>query len=165
MEQSEKVKIKKLEEELKEVKDSNRSAWETYGSELACGEMIENERKIEREIEKLKNKLEPSETYKKLLKTSKKHKYELVFNCGPTVALLLPGIEDDGEDYYWRMFDLQQGYYFSSCVGRIDYMKGKIDDDAYNFLFNIFRMNYKRMLNSNDRLSSEIKKEIEQILN
>ena len=159
-----KEQIKKLEKKLKEVEKFNKSAWDTYVSESACGEMHQEERKLERQITKLQNKLEPTETYKRLVKTSKEHKHELIFNCGPTVALLLPGIEDDGEDYYWRVFDLDHGFYFSSCVGRIDYIKGKIDDDVYKFLFNIFRMNYKRILDRNDKVSSKIKKEIEQIL-
>lgn len=158
------AEIKKLEKKIEEIKRSNKSAWETYGNELAYGDMIQEERKLEREITKLQNKLEPSETYKRLVQISKEHQHELVFNCGPTVVLLLPGIEDDGEDYYWRMFELGRGYYESSCVGRIDYIKGKIDDEAYNFLFNIFRMNYKITIEHNDNISYKIKKEIEQIL-
>lgn len=156
--------IKKLEKKLKEIKRFNKSSLETHDSELDCGEILQEERKLEIKIIKLQNKLEPTEAYKLLVKTSIEHKYELIFNCGPTVALLLPGIEYDGEDYYWRVFDLECGFYFSSCVGRIDYIKGKIDDGAYKFLFNIFRMNYKRILNRNNKVSSKIKKEIEQIL-
>ena len=160
-----KEKIKKLEKELEKVEASNTSAWDTYGSELACGEMIGKERKIQNEISILKNRLEPSDTYKQLLKKSKEHQGELVFNCGPTVVLLLPGIEDGGEDYYWRMFELDRGYYCSSCVGRIDAIKGKIDDEAYNFLFNIFKMNYKRTIERIDEnISDEVVKEIKQIL-
>ena len=47
-------KIKKLEKELEELKASNRSMWDTYGSELCAGAMINEEEKLEREIEKLK---------------------------------------------------------------------------------------------------------------
>lgn len=139
------AEIKKLEEKLKKVKASNNAVWEAHGSEFVCGCMIEEEKKIQREINILKNKLAPNEVYNELLATSFEHRNELVFNCGPQVALLLEGIVDDGEDYYWRMFDLNRGYYLSSCVCRIDYIKGKIDDEVYNFLFNIFKLNYKRV--------------------
>jgi len=109
--------------------------------------------------------LQLNDVYNQLVEKTEKHKYELIFNCGPNIALLLPGIEYDGEDYYWRLFDLDTGYYLSSCVGRIDYMKGKIDEDTYNFLFNIFKINYKRVLNRmNKNLPNEIVKEIEEIL-
>jgi len=48
-------KINELISELKREKASNRSAWDTYGSELCAGEMINNERAIEDEIESLRN--------------------------------------------------------------------------------------------------------------
>ena len=47
-------KLEKLEKELKELKKSNRSLWATYGSELCAGDMIAQEEKLEKEIEKLK---------------------------------------------------------------------------------------------------------------
>jgi len=145
-----KEKIKKLEEKLKKVENSNQVVWEAYGSELACGGMIEEERKIAREINILKNKLAPNEVYNELLARTFEHRNELVFNCGPELVILLEGIEDDGEDYYWRMFSLQRGYHLSSCVGRIDPIKGKVDDEVYNFLFGIFKLNYKRVLTMQD---------------
>lgn len=49
-------KIKKLEKELKEIKESNRSMWDSYGSELCAGAMINEEEKLEKEIERLKAK-------------------------------------------------------------------------------------------------------------
>jgi len=50
---SKQLEIEKLEKELKKLKEYNRDIWETYGSELCAGNMIENERVIEREIQKL----------------------------------------------------------------------------------------------------------------
>lgn len=49
--------IKKLEEELIEVRSSNEWAWDHYGSELCTGEMIANEEKLEKRIEHLKKSL------------------------------------------------------------------------------------------------------------
>lgn len=158
-----KEEIKKLEKKLEEKKRSNQSAWDTYGSELACGGMIAEERELQNQIEILKHRLEPTELYKQLLEKTREHKNELIFNCGPDVAILLEGIEYDGEDYYWRLFDLHRGFQFSSCVGRIDYIKGKIDDDTYRFLYDIFKMNYERVLNNQDELSDKHRKEIEGI--
>jgi len=159
-----KAEIKKLEKKLKKVENSNMSAWTEYGSELCAGGMIEEERKIQREITKLKNKLAPNEVYNELLARTLEHKNELVFNCGPEAVILLEGIEDDGEDYYWRMFSLQRGYHHSSCVGRIDCIKGKIDDEAYDFLFGIFKLNYKRVLSMQDEGAiNEVEKELKGI--
>ena len=48
--------IKKLEKELQDLKASNRSMWDSYGSELCAGAMINEEEKLEKEIERLKAK-------------------------------------------------------------------------------------------------------------
>ena len=42
--------IKELEKELEELKESNKSAWDTYGSELCAGDMIGREKALEKEI-------------------------------------------------------------------------------------------------------------------
>jgi hypothetical protein len=47
-------KIKKLEKKLEKLRSHNQDAWEMYGSELCAGAMIDNEKKLEEEIEKLK---------------------------------------------------------------------------------------------------------------
>jgi len=47
-------KIKKLEKELEDLKSFHQSAWDTYGSELCAGDMIRQEEKLEKKIEKLK---------------------------------------------------------------------------------------------------------------
>lgn len=49
-------KIKELEKELKQIKESNRSIWDSYGSELCAGAMINEEEKLEKRIERLKAK-------------------------------------------------------------------------------------------------------------
>jgi hypothetical protein len=46
--------IEELEKELKEMKESHRSMWDTYGSELCAGDMIRQEEKLEKKIMKLK---------------------------------------------------------------------------------------------------------------
>ena len=46
-----------LEQSLKKLREYNRSAWDTYGSELCAGEMIAEERALEEKIKKLKEEL------------------------------------------------------------------------------------------------------------
>jgi hypothetical protein len=47
--------LNKLIDKLEEVRNSNRSAWNTYGSELCAGSMIKEEEDIEKEIQKLRD--------------------------------------------------------------------------------------------------------------
>jgi len=49
--------INKLADKLAEIKRSNRSCWDSYGSELCAGEMIREEENIEKKIEKLRNEI------------------------------------------------------------------------------------------------------------
>lgn len=57
MEDVEKIKIQakidSLYKKLEKTRASNRSMWDSYGSELCAGEMIKEEEKIEKEIERL----------------------------------------------------------------------------------------------------------------
>ena len=46
--------IEELESELEELKGSNRSLWDMYGSELCAGDMIGQEQALEEKIKKLK---------------------------------------------------------------------------------------------------------------
>ena len=48
------TQIKILEKSLEKMRESNRSSWDTYGSELCAGEMIREERELEEKISKLK---------------------------------------------------------------------------------------------------------------
>ena len=43
-----------LEKELKDMKASHSSQWDTYGSELCAGDMIRQEEELEKKIAKLK---------------------------------------------------------------------------------------------------------------
>ena len=47
-----------LEKALEELKESNRSSWDMYGSELCAGDMIGQERALQEKIDKLKEELE-----------------------------------------------------------------------------------------------------------
>ena len=46
--------IKELEVDLENLKESNRSLWDMYGSELCSGDMSGQERFLEERIRKLK---------------------------------------------------------------------------------------------------------------
>lgn len=47
--------LKELEKELEDLRESNRGAWEMYGSELCAGDMIGQEKYLEDQIKKLKD--------------------------------------------------------------------------------------------------------------
>lgn len=49
--------LKKLEANLAEMKRSNRSLWNSYGSELCAGAMIREEEELEKKIEKLEKEI------------------------------------------------------------------------------------------------------------
>ena len=80
-------------------------------------------------------------TYDELVEESKQHKNELVIN-GFNVCILLEGIHDDGDDYYWRILQPNKGLVLESCVMQPHYLKGKIDQDDYDYTFNLFKMNH-----------------------
>ena len=46
--------IEELEKELQELKESNKASWDMYGSELCAGDMIGQEKALEKEIQKRK---------------------------------------------------------------------------------------------------------------
>lgn len=46
--------VEQLEQELKELKESNKRSWDMWGSELCVESMLVEERKFEKEIEKIK---------------------------------------------------------------------------------------------------------------
>lgn len=46
--------INELEQELVDLKESHKSMWNTYGSELCAGDMIRKQDELQRKIEKLK---------------------------------------------------------------------------------------------------------------
>lgn len=48
--------IERLKKELDEVRRSNKSLWDIYGSELCAGDMINEEKQLEEQIKKLEEK-------------------------------------------------------------------------------------------------------------
>lgn len=80
-------------------------------------------------------------TYEELVEESKQHKNELIIS-GFNVCILLEGIHDDGDDYYWRVLQPYEGLVLESCVMQPHYLKGKIDKKDYDFAFNLFKMNH-----------------------
>ena len=51
------LKLKELEEELTEMRRSNHSLWNNYGSELCAGEMFREEDKLQNQIDNLKKEI------------------------------------------------------------------------------------------------------------
>ena len=47
-------RLEVLETALENLRESNRSAWDMYGSELCAGDMIGQEKALEEKIKKLK---------------------------------------------------------------------------------------------------------------
>lgn len=50
-----KEEINNILDELSDLKESNRSSWDTYGSELCAGDMIGQEKHLENKINELRN--------------------------------------------------------------------------------------------------------------
>ncbi len=68
------------------------------------------------------------------------HKRELVLDCvGELVKLI--GVIEDPDDYYYEMLYMGRGTILVSCVGGFIILKGKIDDEDYNRLKNMFELN------------------------
>ena len=70
------------------------------------------------------------------------HKGELVL-CMFDIMLLLEGIVDDGEDYYYRLCSPFNGFQEFSCVWSWIALKNNIGNKTYQNLINIFKLNYK----------------------
>ena len=51
-------RLEVLELALEKLKESHRSLWDTYGSELCAGDMIGEEQALQEKINKLKEELE-----------------------------------------------------------------------------------------------------------
>ena len=58
--------IEELEKELADLKESNRAAWDMYGSELCAGEMCAEEDALQEKIEKLKTREETIKRWEKI---------------------------------------------------------------------------------------------------
>lgn len=118
---------------------------------------------------------ESQQTLIECVTEASEHKNELVLN-GWTVCILLEGIVDDGFDYYWRLIEPGEGIVHYSCVGGVEYLKNKLDDDSYKHLYNLFKLNhqswkYRKLIELEEAHESKKQsflerfKEIEEILN
>ena len=54
-------RLEVLENELEELRESNKSSWDMWGSELCAGDMIGKERALEDQIKKLKEEIKDEE--------------------------------------------------------------------------------------------------------
>lgn len=68
-----------------------------------------------------------------------KHKNELVF-CEDKVYRFL-GIKDEPEDLYYILKDLRGKILYSSCVGKIIPLYGRLELEDYDNLLNTFELN------------------------
>ena len=50
--------LEQLEKELADLKETHRSLWDSYGSELCAGDMISQEERLEKKIAQLKKEIE-----------------------------------------------------------------------------------------------------------
>jgi hypothetical protein len=78
-------------------------------------------------LESLKQELEP-------------YKDTLVIDELWTVAKLIDVIDGD-DDYYWVLISPKRGKYHATCVGKWIPLKGKIDDEDYERLERIWKLN------------------------
>lgn len=119
--------IEQLEQELKEMKDSHRSLWDTYGSELCAGDMIRQEEELEKKILKLKTlkilkekglvdendkpipskpmTIEPINIGLKQLLDKRKETINRWEKSG-----LLEGLSGDVKENIWKLFEAEKQY-------------------------------------------------------
>lgn len=74
-----------------------------------------------------------------LLKFIEEHKGELLID-GMTVVRLID-FKTDEDDHYYDVQSLKQGRYWTSCVGRLIPLKGRISDEDYQSLEHLFNIN------------------------
>lgn len=74
-----------------------------------------------------------------LQEEASKYRGTLVLD-GFHVRLLL-NIEEDEDDYYYVLFTRDNETYFSSCVGRIIFLKDELDISAYEYILDIWNLN------------------------
>lgn len=79
------------------------------------------------------------ENKKLLIAEVKKMKGQLVLDCFKVVRL--DGWAEDDDDYYWVLYDLKTGTYWSSFVGAIYPLKGVLPKKTYDYLTYIFKLN------------------------
>ena len=111
--------IKELELELEKLKESNRAAWEQYGSELCAGDMSGKEQAIQDEINRLKKRGE-------IKKKTKVLKKPFVINlfAGPGTGKSTAAAQIFAE-LKW------QGY---SCEMVMEFAKEKVWEESFKVL-------------------------------
>ena len=74
------------------------------------------------------------------------------------------GIVDGKDDYYYVMYDGRRITY-DSCVGTIYQLKGKIEEDAYNEMIRIAKLNHHDYLYPNpDEYRQHLLKQVNDIV-
>jgi len=68
------------------------------------------------------------------------HKGEFILTQSHTLARFI-AIGDDGDDYYYVTYDGRE-ITWSSAVGKLIYLKGKIDDRDYKSLIRLAKQNH-----------------------
>lgn len=87
----------------------------------------------------------------KILERFEQHKGEFVI-VGYNKVERFIGIGDDEQDYYYITYDGRK-LKWSTCVGPLFYLKGKIDDKDYNELVRIAKLNeYSEVLNKPEHI-------------
>jgi len=65
----------------------------------------------------------------------------IVLGFGDFTLYRLMGFYEDSEDYYYNMLNIEGAFSLHSCVGGFIPLKGKIDDDDYERVENVFELN------------------------
>jgi len=93
----------------------------------------------------------------------KEHKGEFVLTQSHTLARFI-AIGDDGDDYYYVTYNGRE-ITWNSAVGKLIYLKGKIDDYDYNNFIRLAKLNHwdqldvwKGFESANERVDEHRKK-------
>ncbi len=74
-----------------------------------------------------------------ILEKFNQHKGEFILLNGKLVRLVCVG--DDGDDYYWVVYD-GRNVFWHSCVGSFVVLKNKIDEKDYNEFIRLAEINH-----------------------
>ena len=91
-----------------------------------------------------------------ILEQFEQHKGEFIIMGTDVVRLVAVG--DDGEDYYWVVYN-GRTFHWHSCVGGFVVLKNKIDERDYNGFIRIAKLNHFDQ--TNDEWSDTHKKQVE----
>jgi hypothetical protein len=76
----------------------------------------------------------------RIIKEWEEHKGEFVLTQSHTLERFI-AIGDDSEDYYYVTYDGRR-IMWNSCVGKLIYLKGKIDDKDYQEFIRLAKLNH-----------------------